>query len=276
MTAFVSNIPPVARRFAAGLLLALALSAALAARGDAEAADPLGPGAKSEPNCPTPKNAPSYLGCQVFGHVTGFQISTGDGTSIHRVPEDGRIVAWRVQLGTPEDTALEYFQQNLPDATFDTYGTNPVAGLSILKPQDNGKFKLTKSSPIVNLTNSLGENPIFTLRNPLRVRAGTIVGLTTPTWVTNFAGANKAKSAPLSDENVWRASRKPERCTTEVTDDGMIDDSNLTRKSHPHTKKGSIRRYGCVYRGAQILYTAYFVPDGGNKDGKGGGGGGKG
>lgn len=261
------------RRALLGAALTCALIFALVARGAAENAQTLGPGAKSEPNCPTPQNAPSYLACQVFGHVTGFQISTGDGTSIHRVPEDGRIVAWRVQLGVPEETARSFFEEQLSDETFGEYGVAPVAGLSILKAQENGKFKLTKSSPIVNLTNSLGESPIFVLRNPMKVKANTVVALTTPTWVTNFAGANRNQSAALSDENVWRASRKPERCTATTNDNGEVDFSNLTRKSHPHTRKGSIRRYGCVYRGAQILYTAYFVPEKDDKKGGGGGGG---
>jgi hypothetical protein len=89
------------------------------------------------------------------------------------------------------------------------------------------------------------------------------------------------KKQGLSSKNVWRASRQPSRCEAEdknndgdFTDEGEID--NLTKKSHPHYKKGSTRTYGCIYNGAQILYWAYFVPSGGGKGGNGGGGGGHG
>lgn len=220
------------------------------------------------PSCPLPKkpqkrglNIPGYKECNAFGHVTGFQLRTPTQRAVSKVKSSGHIVAWSVKTSKPrsdppQDVADEraFFEQNLADDTFDRYGGKPVANISVLKKVGRGRFKLTKRSPIVELDPTLGERPLFTLDKPIKVQKGRIIALTTPTWVTNFALANPSGNGSLSRKSTWRASRKPDRCDGE---------KNLTKRSKPQVKKGSTKKYGCIYKGAQILYWAYFVPSGG-------------
>lgn len=241
------------------------------------------------PSCPTPAKAqkraenegipvPNYLACNAFGHVTGFQIRTDTEKAVHKVPRDGKLVAWNIDLSkprsNPKNDALvderSFFADKLSDETFDRYGARPVANIEVLKKQGRGRFKLVKKSPIVELDPWLGQNPLFTLGKPLKVKKGSIVALSTPTWSTNFALAKPGGKASLSDQNLWRASRKDDRCEVTRREDGSVDDSNLTKLSKPHVRKGSTKKYGCVYSGAQILYKAFMVPD--SKGGKKGGG----
>jgi hypothetical protein len=254
-------------------LLLAALAALLAAVGlgllagsaSGASAQLIGPKKSPKPVCPSPTRPsyPAYKACTAYGHVTGFQMSAAGQNGVYKVRRDGRIVAWSVATAKPrardvkkggETYAAErpVFEQKLPDDTFDRFGGNPTAGISILKPQGKGRFKLTKSSPILELNDALGETPIYTLQKPLRVKKGTIVALTTPTWVTNFGLSTPNGKSSLPRTYKWRGSRRPNRCDSEA---------DLTTNSKPHVKKGTARKYGCVYKGAQILYWAYHVPD---------------
>lgn len=263
---------------AVGLLGAMLLLACLVFLGiragdaGAVAAKTLGASGRTPPpSCPRPKHDgfPSYKECNAFGHVTGFQISADGERAIFKAPEDGKIVAWSVKTSVPRTDPANpdlvderaVFEQKLSDETFDRYGGNPTAGISILKEVGPGKFLLAKRSPIVELNDSLGSRPIFTLDKPLRIQKGRVVALTTPTWVTNFALADPSGNRGLSDKYAWRASRRPDRCETTTNPDGTVNDDNLTKLSHPHVRVGSEKKYGCVYRGADILYWAYYVPD---------------
>jgi hypothetical protein len=264
---------------AAAIILAVAIVAGgLAANSTAknQRAKLIGPKDASRPTCPTPKEGPDYKDCNAFGHATGFQLSTTkQKRAVHKIREDGHIVAWGVDLGVPDPEARSFFEANLGDDTFGKYGSNPVGNISILKKKKgsnrNDRFTLTKQSPIVELESQLGRSPIITLDKPLKVKKGLIVGFSTPTWATNFGLQERGKKRGLSSSNRWRASRESNRCEPEdknkdgdFNDPGEID--NLTKRSKPQYKKGSTRTYGCAYGNAQIIYWAYFVPD------KGGGG----
>jgi hypothetical protein len=207
--------------------------------------------------------------CNAFGHVTGFQLRTDNERAVHKVRRDGHIVAWSIDLGNTKDQeTLNFFRTQLKDETYDRYGGDPVANLAVLKKKQGskGRFVLGKQTPIVPLKGSLGEKPIFTLQKPMKVQKGRILALSTPTWALNFAiYRNQKQGRPLSANNKWRASRRPSRCEGEdLNNDGRIrgEDElrNLTKRSKPQFRKGSTRRYGCIYSGAQILYWAYFVP----------------
>jgi hypothetical protein len=245
---------------AAAVGLALVAGTAVGAN-----AERIGPKKSAKPVCPSPtkRSYPSYKACTAFGHVTGFQMSAAGENGVYKVRRDGRIVAWAIDTGKPRARDVKkdgqtysaerpVFEQKLPDETFDRFGGNPTAGISILRPEGKGKFKLTKSSPILELNDVLGEASIYTLQKPLRVKKGTIVALTTPTWVTNFGLATPNGKSSLPRSYKWRASRRPNRCDSEA---------DLTTNSKPHVKKGTSKKYGCVYKGAQILYWAYFVPN---------------
>jgi len=240
--------------------LALAAGASFAADAGKAAATVLGRTAKTpKPNCPTPggDNVPAAERCQAMGRVTGFQVSADGRRALYKVREPGRIVAWSVDLSRPSKEEQEFFAEVL-----DKSGP-PSARLSILKAKDGGQFKLVKQSPIVQLQPLLGNRPVFTLTDPLRVRPGLVVALTTPTWLSNLADAGAAES------DAWRTSRDPGACGTETDDTPEENEADLTTRSRPQQKVGGVRSYACKYSGARILYRAYFAPRGGGGGGEG-------
>jgi hypothetical protein len=214
---------------------------------------------KAPPSCPTPKGVKGQVKnpqkvCKTMASVTGFQMVAHGKKAPMRVRQDGKIVAWSLELSKP--TREE--RSSLTDG-FDL--GEPTAKLAVLKPQKKGKFKLTKQSPRVKITSTLGTDPIFTLKKPIRVSKGTVIGISTSSWVPNFAhdGALNRKG------DKWRASRDSDKCGVRGTD-AQIAQQLLAGK--PQRKIGSVRRYGCTYTRARILYKAYYVP----VKGKGGGG----
>lgn len=200
------------------------------------------------PNCPAADvpNPTLAQSCQVTGQVTGFQRSVDGKKSLFKAKADGKIVAWSVDLSRPNQDERAVFEEF---GGSDRYGNGPTAGLAILKKLDNKKFELKRKSPIVKVRNYLGQKPTFTLDDPLRVREGQTIAITTATWLPNFSVKN------LSEKNVWVASRQPDEC-------GAGDVETFFQQSNPHLKEGSDRTYGCVYSRARLLYWAYFVPAG--------------
>jgi hypothetical protein len=202
------------------------------------------------PNCPTPKgdSVPADERCQAMGRVTGFQIMADGTRGPFKIRQPGTIVAWSASLSEPSQKEQEFFAQALEKSG------PPTARLSILKPKDEGQFKLVKQSPVVQLQPLLGHRPVFTLTNPLRVKKGTVVALTTPTWVSNLADAG------ADDTDAWRTSREPGQCGTEPEDSAEENEADLTKRSRPQQKVGGVRSYACKYTGARILYWAYLAP----------------
>jgi hypothetical protein len=228
-------------------------AAAVAGTFDKEGAVVLGRTAHTpKPNCPTPKgeNVPADERCQAMGRVTGFQISADGARGPYKVHQAGRIVAWSVNLARPSKEEQTFFADVL-----DKSGP-PSARLSILKAKGHGQFKLVKQSPVVQLKSMLGNKPVFTLTDPLRVREGLVVALTTPSWVSNLADAGATES------DAWRTSRDPGECGTETDDSAAENEDDLTTRSRPQQKVGTVRAYACKYTGARILYRAYLAPKG--------------
>jgi hypothetical protein len=231
--------------FAAALAAAAAtLAGALAAdRGAAQFGDRasvVGQTANTpKPVCPTPEidNPPADRACNVLGRVTGFQTRADGRKNLFKVRKPGKIVAWSVALGRPDKEEQEFFLTQLSKSG------PPSARLSILKPKGDARFKLTKQSPVVQLKPYFGEQPIFTLSDPLRVKKGVIVAITTPTWIPNLA----LRGASQSDR--WRASRPKGECDGEDA---------LLQQSRPQQKVGGQRPYECSYRATRVLYTAFL------------------
>ncbi len=243
---------PRAWAVAAGALaLVIAFAAFLALRdagpADAAKATTIGDtGRTPKPSCPGNT-------CEAVGSVTGFQQAVDGKKGVFKAPKDGRIVAWGAELSKPDKDQRKFFGDFYRDNEF---GTNPAARLSILKPKKKSNFKLKSQSPAVALNSELGREPVVTLKDPLRVKKGDVIGLTVPTWLSNFA-VNQSR------DTYWRASRHPERCT---------GNKNI-QEGRPQTEVGSSRRYGCKYTTARILYWAQMVKDGGGGNGGGDGGG---
>lgn len=233
----------------AALLLASLIALVVAAFAPAKAADVLGGGKAPSPSCPTPKkDPPSRKVCQVVASVTAFQTTANGKRPRYRVPSDGHIVAWSIDLSRPNKEEQETLING-----FD-FG-KPAARLAVVKQQSKSKFKLTKQSPIVQLSKFLGEEPVFTLNKPLRVKKGTVVALTTKSWTSNFAHEGKL----TNEGDKWRASRSRRKCGDDPTKTSQENEDDLL-ESKPHRKVGSSRTYGCTYTRSRVLYRAYFVP----------------
>ncbi len=219
-----------------------------------------------KPNCPTPNGQVSDpdASCQVSGHVTGFQRSTSGRKGLFRVREDGKIVAWSVDLSRPSKEERDALGEA---AATKAHGKRPTASIAIISRRKNQRFKLVRRSPTVELHSYYGQRPVITLDKPLRVRKGQIVAITTPTWLPNFAARN------VSNRNVWVGSRNQRDFPDPNPNDSFrnecaipdsVPDDEATKyffnKSRPQTKVGGTRKYGCEYRGARLLYWAYLVP----------------
>lgn len=174
--------------------------------------------------------------CQAIGKVTGFQTTIGKSAPPFVAPFDGRIVAWSIKLSLPTDKQTTFFN--------DFYGGKPSARVSILKPvkKPRGAYKLRSQSPVEQLTDVMGQTTTFTLKTPLTVRTGQIVGLTVPTWAPVFA-------IGLPKGNAWLSSRATGKCT----------DPDDIKAGTGQEALGTIRKYGCKYTTARLLYSATMI-----------------
>src|SRR5688500_14702537 len=112
------------RLAAAGAFACLIAGAvALSSGGDADAAraKEIGrTGDPPKPSCPTPSenNFPARRGCQVLGEVTGIQLSANGKDGLMKVPADGHIVGWSVDLARPNPDERKFFEKVLGDRAF--------------------------------------------------------------------------------------------------------------------------------------------------------------
>lgn len=219
-----------------GFATAVALSAGSA---DAKQAKVIGK-TKKTPDASCPND------CQVFATVTGFQTVADGSSGVMKVPSNGTIVAWAVNLGDVDEADVEIFDGYFPDNKFKGFSS---ARLAILKPKGKAKYKLVKQSPPMELKNKLGSEPIFTLKKPLKVKKGQRVAITSVTWASMFA-----MNLP-SNDNQWIASREKGECGGQAN----------AKKAKPQQKVGSTRKYGCRFKASRLLYWAYFVPSGKKK-----------
>jgi hypothetical protein len=183
-----------------------------------------------DPSCPS-------LPCQAVGSVTGFQVSTDQGSLPFRVRKDGKVTAWTLTLAEPTSRQRSFFNG--------FFGTPPEARLAILRRVQGTnppRYSLRSQGSIHVLSPYLGQTVKFGAS--LKVEKGDIVGLTIPTWAPAFA-------QDLSAKNAWRASRDPGKCTN-TTD---------VRQGEPQQSLGKRATYGCRYSTARLLYTATVVED---------------
>lgn len=183
-----------------------------------------------DPSCPE-------LPCQAVGSVTGFQVSTTQGSLPFRVRRDGKVKAWTLTLAEPTNMQRSFFNN--------FFGTPPQARLSILRRvpgSDPPRYNLRRQGSIHVLSPYLGQTVKFGAS--LKVEKDDIVALTIPTWAPAFA-------QDLSAKNAWRASREEGKCTN-TTD---------VRQGKSQEKVGIRATYGCRYSTARLLYTATVVED---------------
>ena len=237
------------RRFAGGFAVlcagAIAAAAALAPAADAGNQKAKRIGFSGNPPSPLcPKN------CIVTGSVTGFQLKASGQHHVTRAPSGGKIVAWAIDMGSPNKMQRKAFgaQDFFGSKGF---GKATTARISILKPRKGGRYKLVRESPTVKLDQAFGEFHYVTLKRPLKIKKGQIVGLTTPTWVPALTTSDFVQGS------TWRASRRKGRCSGKT----VSQTRKLAVEARPQTKIGSTRQYGCIYTDT-LLYWAYYVPGG--------------
>lgn len=181
-----------------------------------------------DPSCP---DSP----CQAIGSVTGFQVSTSQGSLPFSVRRAGTIKSWTLTLAQPTSSQRSFFNS--------FFGTPPEARLAILRrvPETNPpRYNLRAQGSIHVLSPYLGQTVKFGASLP--VEKGDIIGVTVPTWAPAFAQG-------LPSSNAWRASREPGKCVN----------STDVRQGEPQQKVGTRATYGCRYSTARLLYTATVV-----------------
>lgn len=206
------------------------------------------------PMCPEKKvqNPSTEDFCEVTGQVTGFQRSADGKNGLFKVKKDGKIVAWSVDLSDPRKSEREAFGEA---SKTNRFGKAPTAGISIIRATDGPNFKLKSASPILSMRGYYKETPIITLDQPLRVRKGDVVALTTATWLPSFTRIGQ------KPEDAWVASRKEADCSVPNSVPPGERLEYFFDHTSPQRTVDSERKYECVYKGARILYWAYFVPN---------------
>jgi hypothetical protein len=175
--------------------------------------------------------------CQGIGRVSGYMGRSGGRGNPYLIRRDGKIVAFTITLGKPDDQQTQFFT--------DLYGGPPQVRLSILRKGKTRKTRLThrllRQSDLFRVDQYFGSSPTFALDEPLDVAKGNIVALTVPTWAPAF-GVN------LPRTNWWRSSRQRGDC------------DNVSQRAAQQAV-GGLRMYGCTYFRARLLYTATYIPD---------------
>jgi hypothetical protein len=189
------------------------------------------------PSCPaTP--------CAVLARVTGYPGHAGTVKNPYYIRRNGYLVAFTVPLGTPTDEQIDYFTDDPPPAP--QFG-EPEIQISVVRKGDKRKTRLNHrllaQSPAFKVRHYFGSSPTFVLPEPMRVRKGNIVALTTTTWAPAFTTA-------LARSNWWRASRPKDSCDAP---------DSLAQFSMTELKDISV--FGCTYHSALPLYTVTYIPD---------------
>ena len=159
------------------------------------------------PDCPTDTQRHP---CEGVGSVTGFPLVAGGEKRPMKVPENGKLVAWAIDLSRPKKSQRDFFGDLFKS---EKLGKKPTARIAVIKHMKRHDYKLLRQSPVVNLSGALGRKQLFTLDKPLRIRKGQVVALTVPTWASNFA------SHIHRNKNRWRASRSRRNCAPSSGDE---------------------------------------------------------
>lgn len=180
------------------------------------------------PSCPTD--------CIAVTRTTGYQAKVGGTRELFVVPRKGRIVAWQITLGNPNERQREFFAEN--------FGGASRAAISVLQPVGDRKRDVRRrtvaTSPYVRLGPYFGSTVEFPLLKALRVKKGQIIALSVPTWAP-------ALSVGQPTETSWRASRS-ENCTDQATTQLQTVQS-----------VGDEAMYKCHYRTARLTYRVLLI-----------------
>lgn len=206
---------------AAGLIAAVAPSAA-----DAKIVELGQTSTRPTPSCPAKP-------CLAVSRTTGYQVKVGEARDIFIAPRGGKVVAWTIQLGAPTAKQVKFFNTTL--------GGAPSAGISVVHPAARLRGTITGQSPVMPLTDYLGETVQFPLATSLSVKKGDRVALTVPTWAPALAVGFGADTS-------WRASRTQKQCDDTETQTAV-------------SKLGAVTQFRCLYKTARLTYTVTMITD---------------
>jgi hypothetical protein len=181
-------------------------------------------GPQPAPACPTRP-------CFAVSRTTGFQAKVGSKRGLMTIPADGRIVAWTITLGKPGKKQTSFFNQKL--------GGPASAQLTILNPRAKLRSRAVAQGEPQLLAPYFGSTVEFPLDKSIPVQKGWVVALTTTSWAPALA-------VNLGADTSWRASRGR----------GTCDD---TQSQTAQTQPNQLAQYYCLYRTAQLTYTAMLI-----------------
>jgi hypothetical protein len=227
------------RRFAASVAVAAMLGALAAFPGAAGAvtspAKEIGPADElANPSCP---EGP----CLAVSRTTGYQVRVANRRGGWVVPEDGRIVAFTIKLGRPNQEQIDFFNESL--------GGVAQARLSALRPRmSRGNphpiyLRLAQQTPVFRLDRYFGQTVTFPLTESMPVRKGYVLALTVPTWAPALA-------VGLDRQTSWRANRKK-------ANDGC---DNVSTQTAIQTRN-TLGEFECMYGTAELTFSATFIPN---------------
>jgi hypothetical protein len=174
------------------------------------------------PTCPSSP-------CLAVSRTTGYQTKVVDDRETFVVPRAGKIVAWTVALGNPDNRQIDFFDTNYGAAS---------ARLTVLRRGERLYSRVVTQSPLQQLAPYFGQKVQFPLGRALNVKRGYMIALTVPTWAP-------ALTQLLEDGSSWRASRPK---------DGCEDTDSQTAQS----ELGQLTQYRCLYR-ARLTYSATLI-----------------
>jgi hypothetical protein len=177
---------------------------------------------QAAPSCPRT--------CNAVSRTTGYQAKVGPTRGLYTVPQDGRIVAWTIQLSKPGPSQIRFFEENL--------GGEASAGLAILRPGRRLFSRTIRTGPVRRLEPFFGKTVQFALARSLVVHKGELIGLNVPTWAPALA-------VGLGGDTSWRASRSADQCRDTQTQTAQ--------------RPGQNTQYRCLYRTARLMYSATLV-----------------
>jgi hypothetical protein len=178
--------------------------------------------AEATPTCPSSP-------CLAVSRTTGYQAKVVDSREAYVVPAAGRIVAWTISLGNPDERQIDFFDGNYGEAS---------AGLTVLRRGKRLYHRVMAATPVQQLQSYFGQKVQFPLERSIPVKKGYVVALTVPTWAP-------ALTQLLEDGSSWRASRAKNKC-------GDTDSQTA------QTRSGQRVQYRCLYK-ARLTYSATLI-----------------
>jgi hypothetical protein len=179
---------------------------------------------------PDPAPACPKSPCLVVSRTTGYQAKVGTTRGLMTVPQDGRIVAWKIALGKPGAKQIAFFDSKL--------GGEATAQITIIRPGRKLRSRVMAQGEPQKLSPYFGTTVEFPLEKTIAVKKGWIVALTVPTWAPALADG-------LGADTSWRAARGKGTCED-------------TQAQTAQTQDQQLAQYYCLYK-ARLTYSATLV-----------------